>query len=171
MKKAGENFVLHKRAQPKASDLRENVRPRPAGGLFANWERHHAAVNWEQAQPAAGGGSLHKRAQPKASDLRENIRPRPAGGLFANWVQAQPAAGGGSLHKRAQPKASDLRESVRPRPAGGPFANWERHHAAVNWEQAQPGAGRKIAGNFFSYKKFPKLQDKIVLQLFPSKGA
>ena len=60
-KKADENFDLHKRAQPKASDLRESVQLRPAGGPFAKWVqaqpaanrvRHHAAAKWVQAQPA-----------------------------------------------------------------------------------------------------------------------
>ena len=30
---------------------------------------------------------------------------------------------------------------------------------------------RQPAGNFFSYKKFPNLQDNFVLKIFPSKGA
>ena len=56
-------------------------------------------------------------------------------------------SGPGSAHcgtkfsrKRAQPEASDLCGSVYPRLAGGSFANRMRHHAAVNWVQAQPGA-------------------------------
>ena len=46
LNKTGENFDLHKRAQPKASDLRESVQSRLAGGAFAKWV---------QAQPAALG--------------------------------------------------------------------------------------------------------------------
>ena len=87
LNKANENFDLQKRAQPKASDLRESVQSRPAGGPFAKWV---------QAQPtrlnkANENFDLHKRAQPKASDLRESVQSRPAGGPFAKWVQAQPA--------------------------------------------------------------------------------
>ena len=44
LNKADENFDLHKRAQPKASDLRESVQSRLAGGAFAKWVRHHAAA-------------------------------------------------------------------------------------------------------------------------------
>ena len=44
LNKAGENFDLHKRAQPKASNLRESVQLRPAGSAFAKWARHHAAL-------------------------------------------------------------------------------------------------------------------------------
>ena len=74
--KANENFDLQKRAQPKASDLRESVQSRPAGGPFAKWV---------QAQPARLNKAnenfdLQKRAQPKASDLRESVQSRPAGG-------------------------------------------------------------------------------------------
>ena len=44
LNKTDENFDLHKRAQPKASDLRESVQSRPEGGPFAKWVRHHAAA-------------------------------------------------------------------------------------------------------------------------------
>ena len=60
--------ALHQRAQPKASDLRENVKQR-----FA------------EAGNAIGRGIMPQRAQPKASDLRENVKqrsqkPTPLGG-------------------------------------------------------------------------------------------
>ena len=47
----------NKRAQPEASDLRENVKMQISRGQLRDWARHHAA-----------------RAQPKASDLRENVK-------------------------------------------------------------------------------------------------
>ena len=67
LNKTDENFDLHKRAQPKASDLRESVQSRPAGGPFAKWAqaqpaanrvRHHAAANRVWAQPAAAREKL-----------------------------------------------------------------------------------------------------------------
>ena len=67
LNKTDENFDLHKRAQPKASDLRESVQSRPAGGPFAKWAqaqpaanraRHHAAANRVRAQPAAAREKL-----------------------------------------------------------------------------------------------------------------
>ena len=42
---------LH-RAQPKASDLRENVKFRSPEAPFANWVRAQPGANWVQAQPA-----------------------------------------------------------------------------------------------------------------------
>ena len=40
------------RAQPKASDLRENVKFRAPEAPFANWVRAQLGANWVQAQPA-----------------------------------------------------------------------------------------------------------------------
>ena len=42
---------LH-RAQPEASDLRENVKFRAPEAPFANWVRAPPGANWVQAQPA-----------------------------------------------------------------------------------------------------------------------
>ena len=41
----------------------------------------------------------------------------------------------------------------------------------VHWKVGLECTKRQFAGNFFSYKKFPNRQEKILLPIFPSKGA
>ena len=76
-----------KRAQPKTSDLCGSVYPRLAGGSFANWARHHAAVNWMQAQPAKR--PARERLPPTS---RRSVRELGAASCRRDCDQAQPTA-------------------------------------------------------------------------------
>ena len=52
--------------------------------------------------------------------------------------------------------------------------NWvprSRWRPTVHWKVGLECTKRQFAGNFFSYKKFPNRQEKILLPIFPSKGA
>ena len=106
---------------------------------------------------------------------------------YADWVQAQPAAGegaalfpvGGRRGASLSP-AADRGKGAALFSAEGGFNLVSRgrkwgfvRNRYVIWVQAQPArktshrevflgcANRKFAGNFFSYKKFPKPQDNL----------
>src|SRR5699024_2051709 len=73
---------LH-RAQPEASDLRENVKFRAPEAPFANWVRAEPGPNWArhhaaQLTPSAAGGKRSPRER-QASITRSYVRELGAG--------------------------------------------------------------------------------------------
>ena len=91
LNKTDENFDLHKRAQPKASDLRESVQSRPAGGPFAKWvqaqpaanrARHHAVREMGAGSACRREGKAKIKKEPGresgAASCRRELRPGSA---------------------------------------------------------------------------------------------
>ena len=91
LNKANENFDLQKRAQPKASDLRESVQSRPAGGAFANRVqaqpaanrvRHHAVREMGAGSACRREGKAKIKKEPGresgAASCRRELRPGSA---------------------------------------------------------------------------------------------